>query len=112
MLVAMIRYLACHYENWQGKPAASIAVRSSAYLLTEENRSVPQAVEGELQPNSTDPFQADSHWAKMVNGTPPRSLLVKMLEEYDMKDPLAALPDLHRRCMPSFRRKTDTSMDG
>ena len=30
----------------------------------------------------------------MVNGTETRSLLVKMLEEYDMKDPLAALPDL------------------
>ena len=30
----------------------------------------------------------------MVNSTETRSLLVKMLEEYDMKDPLAALPDL------------------
>ena len=51
-------------------------------------------LKGELQPGSTDPFEADSHWAKMVNGTETRSLLVKMLEEYDMKDPLAALPDL------------------
>ena len=49
MLVAMIRYLACHtYGELAGKPAASIAVRVRRVSPYRRTDRVPQAVEGRI----------------------------------------------------------------
>ena len=42
--------LACHTENWQGKPAASIAVRVQRISLQRRTDRVPQALKENCSP--------------------------------------------------------------